>query len=83
MKLTSTLQFAFVLLVCKAILLLHVLKQVAPAIMSVPQMKSVISLLAVALLVRNVKPFAIQAIVLLEQIVLPKTIGRPAPADIP
>ena len=81
MKLIFTLQFVYVLLVYKAILLLHVLKQVVPATMSVPLMKSVILLLVVALLVKNVKPFAIQEIVQEVLIALPKTIRKLAPAD--
>ena len=80
---TSTLQFVYALLVCKATLWLLVLRLGVVATMNVPQIKFVTLLLAVASLARNAKPFAIQAIVLLEQIVLPKTIGRPAPADIP
>ena len=79
----STLQFVFVLLVCKATLWLLVLQPDVVATMNVIQMKFVTLLQAVALLVRNAKPFAIQAIVLMELIVLPKIIGRPAPADIP
>jgi hypothetical protein len=46
-------------------------------------MKSVILPLAVALLVRNVKPFVNQAIVPEGLIVLPRTTGRPAIADFP
>ena len=79
----STLQFVFVLLVCKATLWLLALQLGVVAIMNVLQMKFVTLLQAVALLVRNAKFFAIQAIVLMELIVLPKIIGRPAPADIP
>ena len=79
----STLQFVFVLLVCKATLWLLVLQPDVVATMNVIQMKFATLLQAVALLVRNAKPFAIQAIVLMELIVLPKIIGRPAPADIP
>ena len=81
MKLIFTLQFVYVLLVYKAILLLHVLKQVVPATMSVPLMKSVILLLVVALLVKNVKPFAIQEIVLEGLIALPKITGKLVHAD--
>jgi hypothetical protein len=51
--------------------------------MNVPQIKFVTLLQAVASLARNAKPFAIQAIVQMEQIALPKITGRPAPADIP
>ena len=82
-RLTSTLQFAFVLLVCKATLWLLVLQLGVVATMNVLQMKFVTLLQAVASLARNAKPFAIQAIVLMEQIALPKITGRPAPADIP
>ena len=60
-----------------------VLRPGVVAIMNVPQIKFVTLLLAVASLARNAKPFAIQAIVLMEQIALPKITGRPAPADIP
>ena len=81
MKLIFTLQFVYVLLVYKAILLLHVLKQVVPATMSVPLMKSVILPLVVALPVKNVNPFAILAIVLEVLIVLQRTIERPVLAD--
>ena len=81
MKLIFTLQFVYVLLVYKAILLLHVLKQVVPATMSVPLMKSVILLLVVALLVKNVKPFAILEIVLEGLIALPEITGKLVHAD--
>ena len=80
---TSTLQFVFVLLVCKATLWLLVLQLGVVATMNVLQMKFVTLLQAVALLARNAKPFVIQAIVLMEQIAPPKITGRPAPADIP
>jgi len=73
----------FVLLVCKATLLLLVLRPGVVATMNVPQIKFVTLLQAVALLARNAKPFVIQAIVLEELIVLPKIIGSPVPADIP
>jgi hypothetical protein len=73
----------FVLLVCKATLWLHVLKQGVAATMNATQMKSVTLHLAVALLARNVKPFVIQAIVPERLIVLPRITGRPVPADIP
>ena len=82
-RLTSTPQFAFVLLVCKATLWLLVLQLGVVATMNVLQMKFVTLLQAVALLARNAKPYVIQAIVLMELIALPKIIGRPAPADIP
>ena len=81
MKLIFTLQFVYVLLVYKAILLLHVLKQVVPATMSVPLMKSVILPLVVALPVKNVKPFAIQEIVLEGLIALPEITGKLVHAD--
>ena len=80
---TSTLQFVYALLVCKATLWLLVLRLGVVATMNVPQIKFVTLLQAVALLARNAKPFVIQAIVLMELIALPKIIGRPAPADIP
>ena len=80
---TSTLQFVYALLVCKATLWLLVLRPGVVATMNVPQIKFVTLLQAVASLARNAKPFAIQAIVLMEQIALPKITGRPAPADIP
>jgi hypothetical protein len=73
----------FVLLVCKATLWLLVLQLVVVATMNVLQMKFVNLLQAVALLVRNAKSFATQAIVLMELIALPKITGRPASADIP
>ena len=80
---TSTLQFVYALLVCKAILWLLVLRPGVVVTMNVPQIKFVTLLQAVALLARNAKPYVIQAIVLMELIALPKIIGRPAPADIP
>ena len=81
MKLIFTLQFVFALLVYKATPWLHVLWQVVPATMNAIQMKSVILPLVVALLVKNVKPFAIQEIVQEGLIALPKTIRKLAPAD--
>ena len=51
--------------------------------MNVLLMRFVPLFLAVALLEKNVNPFAIQAIVLEVLIVLLKTIGRPVPADFP
>ena len=83
MRLIFTLPFVFVLLVCKATLWLHVLKQAVATTMNVQQTKSVILPQAVALLARNVKPFAIQAIVHEGLIVLPGITGKPVPADIP
>jgi hypothetical protein len=82
-RLTFTLPFVFVLLVCKATHWLHVLRQVVAATMNAKQIKSVTLHLAVALLVRNVRPFVIQAIVPEGLIVLPRTTGRPAHADFP
>ena len=83
MRWTSTLQFVYALLVCKATLWLLVLRPGVVVTMNVPQIKFVTLLQAVASLARNAKPFALQAIVLMEQIALPKITGRPAPADIP
>ena len=83
MRWTSTLQFVYALLVCKATLWLLVLQLGVVATMNVLQMKFVTLLQAVASLARNAKPYVIQAIVLMELIALPKIIGRPAPADIP
>ena len=82
-RLTSILQFVFVLLVCKATLWLLVLPLGVVATMNVLQMKFVNLLQAVALLVRNAKSFAIQAIVPEELIALPKITEKPASADIP
>ena len=81
-RLTSTLQFVYALLVCKATLWLLVLRPGVVATMNVPQIKFVTLLQAVASLARNAKPFAIQAIVLMELIVLPKITEKPASADI-
>ena len=80
---TSTLQFVYALLVCKAILWLLVLRPGVVVTMNVPQIKFVTLLLAVASHARNAKPFVIQAIVLEELIALPKITEKPAPADIP
>jgi hypothetical protein len=82
-KLTITQQFAFALQVCKATLLLLVLRLGVAPTMNVPQIKSVTLPLVVALLEKNVDHFVVQATVLMELIALPKTTGRPAPADIP
>ena len=79
---TSTFQFVYALLVYKATLWLLVLRPGVVVTMNVPQIKFVTLLQAVALLARNAKPFAIQAIVLEEPIVLPKTTEKPASADI-
>jgi hypothetical protein len=68
----------FVLLVCKETLWLHVLKQAVAAIMNVRQMKSVILLLAVASLARNVNLSVTLATVTLVLTALPETIERPA-----
>ena len=83
MRLTFTLPFVFVLLVCKATLWLHVLRQVVAATMNATQMKFVTLHLAVGFLAKNVKPFVIQATVPEVLIVSLKTIGRPVPADFP
>ena len=83
MRLTFTLPFVFVLLVCKATLSLHALWQAVATTMNVQQTKSVTLHLVVALLARNVRPFVIQAIVPEGLIVLPRTTGRPAIADFP
>jgi len=72
----------YALLVCKATLLLLVLRPGVVATMNVPQIKFVTLLQAVASLARNAKPFAIQAIVLEELIVLPKITDKPASAGI-
>ncbi len=79
---TSTLQFVYALLVCKATLLLLVLRPVVVATMNVPQIKFVTLLQAVASLARNAKPSAIQAVVLEALIVLPKITEKPASAGI-
>ena len=83
MKLTITPQFVFALQVCKVTLWLLALRLVVAPTMNVPQIKFVTLLQAVASLARNAKPFAIQAIVLEELIVLPKITEKPASADIP
>ena len=82
MRWTSTFQFVYALLVYKATLWLLVLRPGVVVTMNVPQIKFVTLLQAVALLARNAKPFAIQAIVLEELIVLPKITEKPASADI-
>ena len=82
-RLTFTQPFVYVPQDYKATPLLHVLMQAVAVTMNVQQTKSVISLQAVALLARNVKPFVIQAIVPEGLIVLPRTTGRPAIADFP
>ena len=68
----------FVLLVYKETLWLHVSKQAVAEMMNVLQMKSVILLLVVASLARNVNLSVILATVTLVLIVLPGTIKRPA-----
>ena len=80
-RLTFTLPSVFVLLVYKATLLLHVLRQDVAAIMNVIQMKFVILLLVVDLPVKNAKPFVTQGIVLEELIVQPRIIEKPVHAD--
>ena len=82
MRWTSTLQFVYALLVCKATLWLLVLRLDVVATMNVPQIKFVTLLQAVALLARNAKPFVIQAIVPEELIALPKITGKPVSAGI-
>ena len=82
MKLTITPQFVFALQVCKVTLWLLALRLVVAPTMNVPQIKFVTLLQAVALLARNAKPFAIQAIVLEELIVLPKITEKTVSADI-
>ena len=81
MRSIFTLPFVFVLLVYKAIHLLHVLKQDVATIGNVTLMKSVTLPLVVDLLVRSVKLFVIQAIVLEVLIAMQKTIGKPVSAD--
>ena len=80
-RLIFTLLFVFVLLVCKATHWLHVLMQAVAATMNVQQTKYVILPLVVALLERNVKTSAIQAIVLEVLIVMPKITGKLVHAD--
>ena len=82
MRWTSTLQFVYALLVCKATPWLLVLRLDVVATMNVPQIKFVTLLQAVALLARNAKPFVIQAIVPEELIALPKITGKPVSAGI-
>ena len=81
MRWTITLQFVFVLLDFKAILLWLALRLVAAKTMIVPLMRNVALFLAVALPGRNVNLFVIQAIVPLVQTVLPKIIGNHVPVD--
>ena len=81
MKWTTTLQFVFVLLDFKAILLWLALRLVAAKTMIVPLMKNAGLFLAAALPGRNVNPYATLATVLLVQTALPKIIGNLAPAD--
>jgi hypothetical protein len=68
----------FVLLVYKEILWLHVLKQAVAPMMNVLQMKSVILLLVVASLARNVNHSVTLATVTLVLIVPPGIIEKPA-----
>ena len=82
MRWTSTLQFVYALLVCKATPWLLVLRLDVVATMNVPQIKFVTLLQAVALLARNAKPFVIQAIVPEELIALPKITGKSVAASI-
>ena len=81
MRWTTTLQFVFVLLDFKAILLWLALRLVAVKTMIVPLMRNVGLFLAVASPGRNVNPFVIQATVPLVQTALPKIIGNLVPAD--
>ena len=69
MRWTTTLQFVFVLLDFKAILLWLALRLVAAKTMIVPLMRNVVLFLAVVSPGRNVNPFVIQATVPLVQIV--------------
>ena len=81
MKWTTTLQFVFVLLDFKAILLWLALRLVAAKTMIVPLMRNVGLFLAVASPGRNVNPFVIQATVPLVQIVQLEITGNPVHAD--
>ena len=63
--------------------MLHVLRQDAAAILTVPPQRNVTLSLAVALPERNVSLFADQAIVLLELNVVPEITERFALANIP
>ena len=78
---TTTLQFVFVLLDFKAILLWLALRLVAAKTMIVPLMRNVVLFLVVAIPGRNVNPFAIQATVPLVQIVQLEITGNLVPAD--
>ena len=82
MRQTSTLQFVFVHLGCRAIPLLHVLRQDAAAILTVPPQRNVTLSLAVVLPERNVSLFADQAIVHLELNAVPEITERCVLADI-
>ena len=82
MKLTFTPQFVFALQVCKVTLWLLALRLGVAPTMNVPQIKSVTLPLVVALLEKNVDHFVIQAIVLMELIVLRKITEKPASAGI-
>ena len=81
MRWTITLQFVFVLLDFKAILLWLALRLVAAKTMIVPLMRNAGLFLAVALPGRNVNPFAILGTVPLVQIVQLEIIGNPVPVD--
>ena len=81
MRWTTTLQFVFVLLDFKAILLWLALRLVAAKTMIVLLMRNVVLFLAVVSPGRNVNPFVIQATVPLVQIVQLEITGNLAPVD--
>ena len=80
-KWTTTLQFVFVLLDFKAILLWLALRLVAAKTMIVPLMRNAVLFLAVATPGKNVNPFAIQATVRLAQTVQLEITGNLVPVD--
>ena len=81
MRWTTTLQFVFVLLDFKAILLWLALRLVAAKTMIVPLMRNAGLLLEAASPEKSVNLFAIQASVPLVQIVQLEITGNPVPAD--
>ena len=81
MRWTTTLQFVFVLLDFKAILLWLALRLVAAKTMIVQPMRNVVLFLAVVSPGRNVNPFVIQATVPLVQIVQLEITENLAPVD--
>ena len=81
MRWTTTLQFAFVLLDFKAILLWLALRLVVAKTMIVPLMRNAGLFLAVVSPGRNVSPFATLVTVPLVQTVPLKTIGNHALVD--